>query len=293
MTATVDLAAKVRCQLGETPLWDSRRGYLTWIDVERRTHFTLDLSSGAVLAAARDTKYLGSQALTRSGGYLLMQDRTIMACRSPEEPGTVHATITGEVGLDTRLNDGRVDASGRLWIGTMDNGLAHPLGSLYRVDPDGSVTGSFGEVIVSNSIAFAPDGRSMSFSDTRRYLTWRIALESDDGMPTRRTVLHDWRARRERPDGACYDVDGCIWLALFGGGRVVRLTPAGVIDREIPVPVTNPTCCVFGGPDLRTLFVTTAAKFLNPAELAAEPLAGSLLAIEGAGQGLPEHRFDI
>lgn len=182
-------------------------------------------------------------------------------------------------------------ASGGYGSAAWNNGLGRPLGSLYWIDGSGTVVACFGGVIVSNTIAFAADGRSMYFSDTRQHLTWRIPL-SEDGEPGERTVFHDWRAGRDRPDGACVDVDGCLWLAIFGGSRIVRLTPNGRIDREIALPVSNPTCCAFGGPDLRTLYVTTATKFMTPSAQAEEPLAGALLAIEGAGQGLPEHRFD-
>jgi len=84
-----------------------------------------------------------------------------------------------------------------------------------------------------------------------------------------------------------------VWTAFFGGGRVVRYTPNGGIDRVIELPVTNPTCVCFGGADLRTLYITTARKFLDDRQLAFEPLAGSLLAINGVGQGLPENRFGL
>ena len=291
MTFSIDRAAATKCRLGETPLWDDLNESLTWIDVERPTHFSLDPSSCDVTAVVRDGTYLGSQALTGSGRLLLVHNRTVLLADGPDDEGTPLAEITAEDGLDTRLNDGRVDRLGRLWIGSMDNGLGRPLGSLYRIDGDGIVTPCFGGVIVSNTIAFAPDGRTMYFSDTRQHLTWRIPL-GENGRPGERTVLHDWRDGRDRPDGACVDVDGCLWVAIFGGARIVRLTPRGEIDRQIALPVTNPTCCVFGGPDLRTLYVTSATKFLSPATLAAEPLAGALLAVEGAGQGLPEHRFD-
>ena len=104
-------------------------------------------------------------------------------------------------------------------------------------------------------------------------------------------MFADHTATGERPDGACVDADGGIWMAFFAGRRVVRYRPDGTIDLVVPMPVTNPTCVCFGGHDLRTLYVTSAAKFLTPAQRAAEPLAGSLFAIHGLAQGLPEHRF--
>ncbi|HSW26067.1 MAG TPA: SMP-30/gluconolactonase/LRE family protein, partial [Burkholderiaceae bacterium] len=146
-------------------------------------------------------------------------------------------------------------------------------------------------VIVSNGITFAPDGKTLYFTDTRRHTSWCFDLHLDDGTLSNRRVFADHRATGERPDGACVDADGGIWMAFFAGRRVVRYRADGTIDIVVPMPVTNPTCLCFGGHDLRTLYVTSAAKFLTPAQRAAEPLAGSLFAIRGLAQGLPEHRF--
>jgi sugar lactone lactonase YvrE len=159
------------------------------------------------------------------------------------------------------------------------------------VDPDGHVQRMLDDVIVSNGIVFAPDGRAMLFTDTRRHTTWRFDIDLDDGTLSNRRVFADHRASGERPDGACVDADGCYWIAFFAGRRVVRYRPDGTIDLVVPMPVTNPTCVCFGGDELRTLYVTTAAKFLTPEQRAAEPLAGSLFAIDDLAQGLPEHRF--
>ena len=175
----------------------------------------------------------------------------------------------------------------------MDNGLSQPNGALYRVDTDGVATRVETGVVVSNGIAFSPDGRTLYFTDTRRYTSFAYDLDLDDGVITNRRIFADYSASGDRPDGACVDADGCLWAAFFAGGRIVRYRPDGRIDRSIPMPVTNPTCLAFGGRDLKTLYVTTARKFLTPEQLAEEPLAGGLFAIEGVGQGLPEHRFGI
>ncbi len=149
------------------------------------------------------------------------------------------------------------------------------------------------DVIVSNGIAFSPDGRTLYFTDTRRHRSVAYDLDLDDGTITGRRILADHTATGDRPDGACVDADGCVWMAFFAGGRIVRHRPDGRVDRTIPMPVTNPTCLCFGGNDLKTLYVTSATKFLTPERHAAEPLAGALFAIHGAGQGLPEHRFGL
>lgn len=289
----VECIQSVEARLGETPLWCERTQSLLWIDIEEPRLWRLDPSTGKTWSQAQSCTYLGSQALTRSGRHLLARDLDLVVLDPETGRSEVFASTPDEAFPATRLNDGRVDAHGRLWIGTMDNGLQDGLGRLYRVDPDGSVTPFYDDVVVSNGIAFEPDGRHMFFTDTRRHLTWRITLDDAGERPVSREVFADYSAGGERPDGACVDADGCLWQAFFAGGCVVRYTPDGRIDRKIALPVTNPTCLCFGGADYKTLFVTSAFKFLSEAQRADEPLAGSVFAITGAGQGVPEHRFDF
>jgi sugar lactone lactonase YvrE len=148
-----------------------------------------------------------------------------------------------------------------------------------------------GDVVVSNSIAISPDRRTLYFSDTRRFVMWAFDFDEERGVLSNRRVFVDHSAARDRPDGACVDEEGCVWVAMFAGKRIVRYRPDGTLDRTIEVPVTNPTCVCFGGADLATLYITTARKFLSPAQLEAEPLAGALLAVEPGVRGLPEAQF--
>lgn len=290
-TATVSIEIVVRGadQLGETPLWCDRTERLWWLDIEQPRLQSFDPSTGVHEITDLPGRFAGTQALTHSGDRLLGEDLTLYA--RDLHTGYRSDLLSVDARLDNRLNDGRVDARGRFWVGTMDNQLQRPNGGLYRVDPDGSVTKHASDVIVSNGIAFSPDGRTLYFTDTRQFQSFAYDLDLDDGVITNRRLFADYSATGDRPDGACVDADGCLWAAFFGGGRIVRYRPDGGIDRTVPMPVTNPTCLCFGGADLRTLYVTSATKFLTPAQRLAEPLAGSLFAIEGLGQGLPEHRF--
>lgn len=290
-TASIDAVVQRADQLGETPLWCERTQRLWWVDIEQPKLQSYDPATGAHDAAPLPGTFAGTQALTGQGDRLLAEDLTLY--RRNVASGARTDVVSVEQGLDNRLNDGRVDARGRFWVGTMDNQLHRPNGSLYRIDPDGTATKIDGDVIVANGIAFSPDGRTLYFTDTRRHICYAYGLDLDDGVVTSRRIFADHTSSGDRPDGSCVDVDGCIWMAFFAGGRLVRHAPDGTIDRVVPLPVTNPTCLCFGGADLRTLYVTSATKFLSPAQRAAEPLAGSLLAIEGLGQGLPEHRFGL
>lgn len=276
-------------QLGETPLWCDRTRKLWWLDIEKPKLQSHDPSTGAHDIIELPGTCAGTQALTVSGDRLLAEDLALYTRNL--ETGSRSDIVSVDAGLDNRLNDGRVDARGRFWVGTMDNLLHRPNGSLFRINADGTATTVERDVIVSNGIAFSPDGRTLHFTDTRRHVSFAYDLDPDDGVVTNRRVFADHRSTGERPDGACVDVDGCIWMAFFAGGRIVRHRPDGSIDQTVRLPVTNPTCLCFGGADLKTLYVTTAAKFLTDAQRAVEPLAGALLALEGLGQGLPEHRF--
>lgn len=290
-------SGKVECvvrgtdQLGETPLWCERERKLWWLDIERPKLQSFDPANGSHEVQHFGSTYLGSLALGDDGSHLLALDLELQ--RRSRSTGELSLLARVEQGLDNRLNDGRVDARGRFWVGTMDNQLNGPNGGLYRVDPDGAVHKFLDGVIVSNGIAFSPDGRTLYFTDTRRHLSWQFDCDLDAGRISNQRLFADYSRTGERPDGACVDVDGCIWTAFFAGGRVVRYRPDGIIDVVVPVPVTNPTCVCFGGSDFRTLYITTASKFLTPERRTAEPLAGSLLAIHGVGQGLPEHRFRV
>ena len=290
MSGAVHCALPGEDVLGETPLWCGHTQSLLWLDIDAGRLQRLHPATGRHDRFEFDARHVGSLALTRTPGRVLL---ALDLALHLFDLGTGALEFLCQVEPaqdDTRLNDGRCDAQGRFWVGTMDNQLHRPLGALYRVDPDASVHRQFGDVIVSNTIAFSPAQDRLYFSDTRRFVTWQFPLRAD-GTLGERAVFVDHGDSRTRPDGACVDAQGHVWNAHFAAGRVVRYTPAGQVDRVIDLPVTNPTCVCLGGPQMRTLYVTTARKFLSRSQLRREPLAGALLAVDVDVPGLPEHRF--
>jgi len=211
--------------------------------------------------------------------------------------------VTGERSLvanpesdlpENRFNDGRVDRQGRFWAGTMNDRRRDPTGALYRLDPDRRVTRIRGEVIVPNSLAWSPDSRVMYFADTYRYRIWRYDFDAEAGLPSGERVFADTSGGPGRPDGSAVDEAGCLWNAEYAGARLVRYTPAGAVDRVVPMPVSNPTCCAFGGPNLETLFVTSARQRLSPSSWSGSrwPAASSPSASASAGSRSPASSAD-
>jgi len=191
-----------------------------------------------------------------------------------------------------RFNDGATDRRGRFWAGTMNRGGPgpEPEGTLYRLDADHRVTAAEDGFFTVNGLAFSPDGRTRYVSDSAPHVRtiWAADYDADDGVATNRRVFFDTRAVAGRPDGGCVDADGCYWMAGVSGWQLVRLTPAGEIDRIVDMPVERPSKIAFGGPGFTTMFVTSISNGLTPGSEAEQPHAGGIFALDLGIAGLPE-----
>ena len=277
--------------LGETPLWCNRTQSLVWLDIDGGKLQRFQPASGRHDTFTFDARHVGTAALCESTDTILLGMDLGVFLFDLGSGNCDKLCQVEDAAIDNRLNDGRCDGEGRLWVGTMDNQLHRPGGAFYRVDPDGSVHRQFDGVIVSNTVALSPAQDRLYFSDTRRFVTWQFVLDVRNGTLGDRRVFVDHTPTKDRPDGACVDRDGYVWIALFAGGRVVRYAPDGRVDTIVHLPVTNPTCVCLGGSEMRTLFITTARKFLTRSQLRCEPLAGAVLAIDVLTPGLDESRF--
>ena len=144
---------------------------------------------------------------------------------------------------------------------------------------------------IPNSLCWSPDNQTLYFSDTRARVIWGFDFNLASGGLSNRRLFVDLQGQLGRPDGATVDTEGYLWSAEYGGGRVVRYTPDGTVDKVVNLPVANVTCPTFGGTDYKTLFITTASQRLAESELAEQPLAGGLFACEVTVAGLPEPIF--
>jgi L-arabinonolactonase len=166
-----------------------------------------------------------------------------------------------------------------------------PLGHVWVYDGETAPRILFGDILISNSIAFSPDGRLMYFADTPLKKIFVFDYDGDVGALANRRIFAEVGPEGGSPDGSTVDADGYLWNAEWGGARVVRYNPAGRVDRIVPIPCSQVTCCAFGGDDLSTLFVTSARDGLSDAALAAQPHAGALFAVNAGVRGFADRPF--
>ena len=278
----------IRAGLGESPVWDGGTRALYWIDGRKPSINHFDPATGDNRAVPTPEP-VHAIALTRGQRLLCAFEASLgyFDCAS----GGVERLATLIEGIEDNLNDGAVDRAGRFWVGSKARDWVTPVGALFRCDPDGSVHRRDEGFQLSNGMGWSPDNRTMYFIDSapREIYAYDFDLASG-GINNRRTLV---RIAEEHglPDGMAVDAEGFLWVAQWSGGRLVRYDPDGAIERVIPMPVQRPTSLAFGGPDLATLFITSGTMRMSEAELAAEPLAGHLFALETEVRGLPEPRF--
>lgn len=285
----VEVACRGENRLGECPLWCGRSRCLYWVDGRAPALHVLEVATGVHRAHVLP-ETTGSICLCEDGSLLVAMVSGIHRLSSQ---GVVGERVAGAAPdhPDNRFNDGRCDRAGRFFTGTMNDRQRIPTGVLWRLGPGGDFTALVDDLIVPNSLAFSPDNRRMYLADTYRHVIDVFDYDLDAGLPTNRRRFADLHGSAGRPDGSAVDAEGCLWNAEYAGGRVVRYTPDGRIDRVIELPVTQPSCCAFGGEHLDELYITSARQRLAPGELAAQPLAGSLFVVRPGVQGLPEGRY--
>lgn len=291
---TITCVAPAGDLCGEAATWSADENRLYWVDINRFLLHWMDHDSGAVTSHLFDEPVV-ALSLTDSDGKLLvtLASKLIFLVVDTDERIDLGVTLPGSP--DVRFNDGRTDPNGVFWVGSMGNNVGpngenldvrDGMGLLFRFRFGGRLEEIESGIGISNTLCWSPDGKIFYFGDTlkneiRAYPYDRTTGDIGPGVP------HFAGFDRGLPDGSTIDRDGYVWNCRFGGGCIVRIAPDGSIDRVIDMPVKNITTCAFGGPDLSTLFVTTASV----AKAETDRLAGSLFAIRTDTAGLPENRF--
>jgi len=280
-----EVVSDIRCQLGEGPLWSERDNAVYWVDILGPALHRLSLAGGEIRSWSMPEKTgwvverrdrPGFIAGLQSGFAELTLDPFALRAIADPEP---HYP-------DNRMNDAKVDHLGRIWAGTMDCEIRTPTGSLYCLDRNFDVTKHDSGYLVTNGPAFSPARDRLYHSDTALGVVYRFELTPEGDIRNREEFIkfpREWGY----PDGMTVDADGGVWIAHWGGRRVSRFTPDGALDRAVRLPASQITSCVFAGPDLDRMFVTSAAV-----DRPDEALAGALFEIDPGTKGLTSNLFD-
>ncbi|MEO0982743.1 MAG: SMP-30/gluconolactonase/LRE family protein [Pseudomonadota bacterium] len=280
-----ECVAPTGCLTGGGPLWSASEGCLWWTDAARAKLHRYNPATGN---ARRWDLPLHASGLAVWRGRLLMAGDREVGVYDPatEEYDKLHDIPGAEEG--DRASDSGVAPDGAFWFGLRDEAGRQPRGNYYRLSPKGALERlRFDPVVTANTLAWSPDGRVFYTADSAEQEILAFDHDPDTGVLTDRRVFAATDETGGYPFGSAMDAAGCLWNAQWDAGCVVRYAPDGAIDRIVELPVSRPTGCAFGGPDLATLFITTARAGLAQSELFdRQPLAGGLFALQVSTPGL-------
>lgn len=271
--------------LAEGPVWDSRLGRLWFVDITQKTVLRFDPATN-LLDRFQMPAEVGSMGLV-SDGRLIVALRTGVHLFAPAS-GDLEFLVNPEpVPATNRLNDGKVGPDGNFWVGSLDDRpVREAVAALYRITPGGVSTRIVGELYCSNGLAWSPDGRTMYHADSRGPYVQQFDFDPQLGEATNPRRLVTLTKELGLPDGAAVDVDGYYWSAGITADVINRIAPTGEIVERIPLPVSAPTMPCFGGPDMRTLFVTSLAS-----DWSGTYQEGRLISFRVETPGLPANLF--
>ena len=279
--------------LGESPFWHPDEAALYWCDIPGKQLNRWHPGSSSHQSWAFETEPGCCAPLP--GGDLLLAMRDGLFRFSPATGERQRLIAPPYDPATERFNDGKADPQGRLWVGTIYEPRSPALAGLYRW-AGGTLQRMLGDAVVSNGLAFSPDGLTMYWADTPSHRVMAYDFDGGAGTPSAARVLIEFAPKQTgqdlatyggRPDGAAMDSEGAYWLAMFEGQRLLRIAPDGQVLQELKLPVRCATMPCFGGPDLRTLYVTTSRENRPADELAAQPLAGCVLHTRVDVPGMP------
>lgn len=281
--------------VGESAIWHEVESALYWVDIEGLTVNRLHAASGK----------FSSWKMGSNPSALAIDDNNVLVVATRERLLRLNTTDGAETPIadapydpsKVRFNDGRVDPAGRFWIGTMYEPRDQPAAEMYVLDRDNLRCAWRGGMTNSNGLAWSLDGRTMFHADTTTHRIDCYDFDVATGEHSNRRTILTFPTDKTapdyggRPDGATMDAEGMYWVAMFEGGRVLRISPSGEILREIKLPVRCPTSVCFGGPDLRTLYITSASHGRSSEEIAQYPHTGKVLSVrlDVAGREEPEY----
>ncbi|GAA0929664.1 SMP-30/gluconolactonase/LRE family protein [Virgisporangium aurantiacum] len=285
----IDVLSDIVCDLGESALWDAERSRFYWVDITGCRIHALDWDTRRT-STLDVPEPVGCVALRTGGGLVAALRHELVFC--DVDSGRIEVVRDVEAGRPgNRFNDGAVDPGGRFWFGSMDLAEAEPTGSFYCLSADSTVSRAFDGIICSNGPAWSLDGSTMYHVDSTRRRITAYEFDVDTGTVGAGRLFVSDEDELWFPDGVTVDAEGFIWNCKWDGGRIVRYSPDGAVDRVVELPVSRPTRCAFVGPDLNLLAVTTARIGMTDAALVAAPRSGQVLLVDPSTKGTEPTRF--
>ncbi len=289
--ADVKCVWEIPAILGEGPLWVARENAVYWVDVVGRKVHRLSLADGTRKTWSFDTE-VTSLAERKQGGFVgtTRHGLAFFDFTSDEVKPRIIASFETNI-PGNRFNDGKADVHGRFWTGTVDEAnWRDETGSLYRMDGDLSIKKIEAGYICSNGPAFSVDNKTFYHTETMKGTVYAYDFNSEGGISNKRPFVR-LQDGEGGPDGMTVDREDCLWVCHFGGARITRFSPKGELLQTVPIPVPNVTSCTFAGPELDTLYITTARYGLRDEDVKKFPLAGSLFSFKPGVKGLPTPLF--
>lgn len=279
----IELIFDAKAALGEGPAWDEKTQTLYWVDILNKRIY-----AGTELLAELD-EFIGCLAPRKNGNLILGKRASFVDF----DPGTYQQTVLASVreSATNRMNDGKCDPAGRFLAGTMDMNEKDPTGSFYSFDGK-STQILFRDVTISNGMAWSPDYKTFYYIDTPTCEVRAYDYDVKTGEIANRRKAFDVPNSLGWADGMTSDVQGNLWIAMWGGAQVTRWNPkTGQLLEQIPVPALQSSCPVFGGKDRNELYVTSARKGMSEADLNKYPLSGGLFKAATKYEGMPTFEF--
>jgi sugar lactone lactonase YvrE len=279
-----------KCTLGEGPVWDEKTQTILWLDIVENLIHSYNISQqkhtsfnvGEMVGCIAFREKVGLIAGLQNGiAFIDIENKKVEHIINPQNDSSI------------RFNDGKCDAAGRFWVGTMALSEEESKGNLFVMETDLSVKKKIENVSISNGIAWNSDNTIMYYINTPTNYVFAFDYDVETGEISNQRVAVDLTHENGFADGMTIDDEGMLWIAFYGGWRVARYDPqTGDLLKQIELPVENVTCCTFGGRELNNLYITTASKGMSEEALKEQPLAGSLFVLKDSGfKGLPAEKF--
>ena len=276
--------SEVISDLGEGPIWSANTNSVTWTDITQNTFHTADIDTGKTMSFGVPSM-VGAIAHSKDGGYIAATQKGFARIGVDGKYSPLHSFLPD----DMRMNDGKVDPSGRFWAGSMALSFERGRGSLYVLEKDNSYRSILDDITLSNGMGWSPDAQYFYYIDSVPGVLKRFDYDLYTGHISNPKDLITFDSSSGIPDGMSMSSDGKIIVALWDGGRIEIYEPSGEKVSEITLGVSRPTSCTFAGPNRDILIVSTASQGIDQAD---EPLAGKILAVTGTGlSGLPTQQY--